>query len=62
MPFGSAMNAFGLANHGKGLTASQICEAMDEIYNKADSLVKKQETASAKTTAKTTSSVPEIEL
>ena len=60
--FGSLANAFGLANHGKGMTAEEVAKAADVLYEKANELVKKQETASAKTTAKATSSVPEIEL
>jgi hypothetical protein len=57
------MNAFGLANHGKGLTAKQICEAMEDIYVKADELFKRQEASNTpKPIAKSASFVPEIEL
>lgn len=38
MPFGSMMNAFGLVNHGKGLTTADFIEAASEIYSTAEEL------------------------
>ncbi len=40
MPFGSAMNAFGLINQGKGMTAEEFVEQMKIIMKFAEDLEK----------------------
>lgn len=32
MPFGSAMNSFGLVNHGKGMDTERFIEEMNKIF------------------------------
>lgn len=46
MPFGSAMNAWGQANQGKGIPASELTEEMEILYSKAKELVDREEEAS----------------
>lgn len=44
MPFGSMMNAFGLANHGKGMATKEFLEASYKIFHKAVEMIEERHT------------------
>lgn len=41
MPFGSAMNAWGLANKGTKVSADELSVVMDKLYTKAKELIER---------------------
>lgn len=61
-PFGSLCGAWGMANHGKGVTAEELAKVAEVLFAKAVEIVKRQENEGVKPPVATTPFVPEIEL